>query len=456
MKKRDAPTDTGDVLVCGSSCAGGSKRSERRRHPRRRICVLIPIIIWVLGCTREAPPVAEAAATPEQWFEIYFSQVYSGDPAAAERDANNIDKQLVRKISAATQTIDAALHELDSDRIADALIAAHQRGVRVRIVTETDYADEISIQQLQQAGVPVRTDQGRNGLMHNKFLILDQRAVWTGSFNTTDNCAYKNNNNGIFIRSKELAENFSVEFEELWAGNFGGSSSRTIPHPTVTMPDGTAITTLFAPEGNVTDAIVDTVRSARRFISFMAFSFTDDQIGDAIIERFRAGVKVGGVFEKRGSSTPYSEFGRMRDLGMTVMQDTNRYAMHHKVIVIDGTTVITGSFNFSRNAAETNDENLLILRGNREIARAYLDEYERLSGSQVEVSDRDQPVATTGGKININTATREQLMTLDGIGPVLADRMIAGRPFASVEDLLKVKGIGEKTLRKIRDKVIIE
>lgn len=74
---------------------------------------------------------------------------------------------------------------------------------------------------------------------------------------------------------------------------------------------------------NVTDAIVDTVRSARRSIYFMAFSFTDDQIGDAMSERFKAGVTVGGSFEKRGASTQYSEFGRMQEIGMGVITDSN-------------------------------------------------------------------------------------------------------------------------------------
>lgn len=77
-----------------------------------------------------------------------------------------------------------------------------------------------------------------------------------------------------------------------------------------------------------------------------------------------------------------------------------------------------------------------------------------LSESKVPVSP--QPDVQAGGKININTATREQLMTLNGIGGVLADRIIAGRQYRQVDDLLKVKGIGEKTLEKIRDKIVVE
>lgn len=77
------------------------------------------------------------------------------------------------------------------------------------------------------------------------------------------------------------------------------------------------------------------------------------------------------------------------------------------------------------------------------------------SGVTVVVGDPDQPVATAGGKININTATKAELMTLDGIGEVLADRIIAGRPYERVEDLLRILGIGSKTLTKIRDKVTV-
>ena len=68
----------------------------------------------------------------------------------------------------------------------------------------------------------------------------------------------------------------------------------------------------------------------------------------------------------------------MKEAGIPVIIDTSSGTMHHKVIIIDDETVITGSYNFSKNAETRNSENLLIIKGNKEIARAYLDEFNRL------------------------------------------------------------------------------
>ena len=72
-------------------------------------------------------------------------------------------------------------------------------------------------------------------------------------------------------------------------------------------------------------------------------------------------MRVRGVFETTGSETKYSEYGRMKAGKLDVWQDGNPYLMHHKVFIIDGQTVIFGSFNFSQNAETSNDENLLII-----------------------------------------------------------------------------------------------
>ena len=76
--------------------------------------------------------------------------------------------------------------------------------------------------------------------------------------------------------------------------------------------------------------------------------------------------------------------------------------------------------------------------------------------SDPKVSAGDRPAIQAGGKININTATQEQLITLHGIGKVLSGRIIEGRPYKRVDDLLRIKGIGKKNLEKIRDEIVVE
>ncbi|HHZ89249.1 TPA: hypothetical protein EYN65_01590, partial [Candidatus Poribacteria bacterium] len=330
-----------------------------------------------------------------QWYQIHFSQVYKHQPLQAANNPQRIDTFLTKQILQTKHSLDAALQELDSDSITQALIQAHNQGVLIRVVTETDYAHEDSILQLQKAGISVRTDNDRSGLMHNKFLIFDHKTVWTGSLNTTDNGCYKNNNNAIAIVSEKLAANFSTEFDELWNGQFGKTSPKSIPHPIITMQDGTIITTLFAPEMDVASVLMQQITEAETSVVFMAFSFTHDGIGNTMVARYQDGVGISGIFEKRGSSTKYSEFGKMKQHGINVMTDSNPYVLHHKVIVIDEDTVITGSFNFSNNAAKTNDENLLVIEGNRDIAAAYLGEYRQLGGM---MDMADQPVSSEVGK----------------------------------------------------------
>ena len=109
----------------------------------------------------------------------------------------------------------------------------------------------------------------------------------------------------------------------------------------------------------------------------MAFSFTSDVIGETMIEKFKEGITVEGVFEKRGSGSEHSEFTKMLIEGVPVIKDHNRNVMHHKVIIIDDRIVITGSFNFSKNANRSNDENIVII-DSPEIAAQYNDEFRRL------------------------------------------------------------------------------
>jgi len=319
------------------------------------------------------PDVTEEQETP---ISVYFTNVYSGDVNVPQNDPNNPDKQLANFIDTAKETLDLAVFELDSQVITDSIIRAHNRGVKVRVVTDDNYKDEESIKRLEELGIPV-IDDGRAPLMHNKFIVVDHKAVWTGSLNTTDNCSYKNNNNAIKIYSDKLADNYTVEFNEMFEKKlFGQRSPDDTPNPVIDVGN-TKIQNYFASEGNVAAKVADEIKNAKKSVHFMAFSFTEDGIGQAVIEKFNEGLEVKGVFENVGSGSQYSEYPKMREKGMDVKVDGNKYVMHHKVFIIDGEKVITGSYNFSNSAESKNDENIIMLE-NSEIAETYEQEFKRI------------------------------------------------------------------------------
>lgn len=309
-------------------------------------------------------------------WEVYFSGVSTAP--IGENAPYSLDKRLVARLGAAAVRIDAALYHLDSTPVADALIEAHNRGVKVRVVTEADNIDEQEIERLQEAGIRVADDGDNDGYMHHKFIVIDERYVWTGSYNTTYNGAYRNNNNVILIDSVPLAYNFTQEFRDLLLNAQDRKSADAfIAYPKITLMDGMQVFTYFSPGSDTISPLLREIKSAERSIHFMAFSFTHDAIGDAMRDRFKSGVDVRGVFEAR-QVDQYSEYEKLEAAGLPVIKDRNSGTMHHKVIVVDEATVITGSYNFSKNAEKNNSENLLIIKGNREIAAAYLAEFEKI------------------------------------------------------------------------------
>ncbi|MCU0821553.1 MAG: phospholipase D-like domain-containing protein [Spirochaetes bacterium] len=319
---------------------------------------------------------APSAAEYDRWWSLFFTS-----PGIKTASDINPEKGMIKMISGSKKTFYGAFFEISSANIVKEMISAHTRGVDIRIVTDSDNFYNSWIRKLMDAGIPVIPDR-RKGLMHNKFAVIDGEFVWTGSYNLTDNCTYRNNNNAILISSSELAEIYLDEFTEMFKhGIFGNKKESGVfadlrKKNRVKILD-TDIEVYFSPENNIEEKILDGLQKSQESICFMAFSFTSDRIGEMIIDKFKRGVKVRGIFEKIGSNTKYSEYTKMLMEKIPVRIDKNRYRMHHKVIVIDGRTVITGSYNFSRSADEQNDENLLIIQ-NKEIAGQYLNQFESL------------------------------------------------------------------------------
>jgi phosphatidylserine/phosphatidylglycerophosphate/cardiolipin synthase-like enzyme len=321
------------------------------------------------------PPTAiSTRETPKDWYSVYFT-----DPTnpASKSLRGGPDKYLAQAIDNARVSVDVAVLQLNLWSIRDALLNAHKRGVQVRMVTESDYLDEKEIGQLIAAGVPVLGDR-REGLMHDKFTVIDRQEVWTGSMNYSVNEAYRNDNNLIRIRSEQLAENYTAEFEEMFVkDHFGPGSPANTPNPTLKIGD-TRIESCFSPDDGCTAKLVKAIRGARQSIYFLAYSFTSDDLAAALLERLKQGVKIAGVMEQsQVQSNSGTDYDQLRTAGMQVRLDANEYQMHDKVMVIDSQIVVTGSFNFTYSAEKFNDENMLVIY-DPQIAALYLAEFERI------------------------------------------------------------------------------
>ena len=161
------------------------------------------VIDWleeVVKALRDAP-----SAAPRVRAESYFSP---GDECPRAID---------RALAQATRSADICVFTITDDRLADAILDTHRRGVAVRIITDDAKAEDLGsdVDRFDRAGIPLRVDRSPFH-MHHKFAILDARTLLTGSYNWTRGAARDNEENLILTDEPRLASAFSAAFDRLW------------------------------------------------------------------------------------------------------------------------------------------------------------------------------------------------------------------------------------------------
>lgn len=214
--------------------------------------------------------------------------------------------------------------------------------------------------------------------MHNKFAVLDQKVVWTGSWNYTDGATYKNNENAIAIESPDIAAVYTVKFNAMFAQFNHTTSARSDNSMHKVLSHGAQV--YFAPEDKVADILKSMVSHAKTSIKFMAFVITFNELKHALMDRSKNGIEVRGILEKQLNRSFLSDSVSnwlVQNGNLDVRFDGNPRFLHHNCIIIDDELVITGSLNFSRNSMERNDENLIIIP-DKTLAMKYKAEFQRL------------------------------------------------------------------------------
>lgn len=136
----------------------------------------------------------------------------------------------------------------------------------------------------------------------------------------------------------------------------------------------------FSPRGGATEAVVREIASARSEVLVQAYSFTSAPIAKALLDARKRGVRIEVVLDKSQRKEKYSSADFLAHGGIATYIDTRHAIAHNKVMIIDRTTLITGSFNFTKAAEERNAENLLLIRHNRPLVERYVRNLEEHRG----------------------------------------------------------------------------
>lgn len=530
------------------------------------IC-LVPLVFFLLNYYRLQPQSKRLQPLPQDLLvQVYMnnaqSSEYSELDSGQTRLGDDLEKQIINTIRGAKFSVDVAIQELRLPRVVQALVEKQKAGVKVRVILENNYSrpwssftsqevakfdkreqeryedfrkfadinrdGEISTEESNQKDALVILRNGNipwiddtadgskgSGLMHHKFLVVDNRFVivtsanWTfsdihGDISNPD--SFGNANNLLAIDSPDLAKIFQEEFNIMWGDGQGGKGDSRFGlkkpqrSPQKVTLGNNQITVNFSPISptqpwsNSTNGLIgEVLESATKSVDMALFVFSEQRLANILETRHQQNVKLRALIEKTFAFRPYSEGLDMMGFALSnncKYELDNRPwrnpittvaapvlprgdVLHHKFAVVDNKTVITGSHNWSEAANANNDETLIVVE-NATVAAHYLREFERLytkatpgiperiqaklKAEQQQCKQIQAPssIISNNSKININTANAEELETLPGVGKKMAQRIISMRQqqkFTSVEDLDRVPGIGDKMLDKLRDKV---
>jgi phosphatidylserine/phosphatidylglycerophosphate/cardiolipin synthase-like enzyme len=136
----------------------------------------------------------------------------------------------------------------------------------------------------------------------------------------------------------------------------------TVTQVTATGAQTQLVEYCFSPKGNCANILVKWINQASKSVHVLIYSFTLDKVRDALIQAKNRGVDVKVVMDAQQSGLQGAEYINLKNAGVPIRLDRASGEMHHKVAIIDGAVVITGSFNWSANANDENRENLVVLR----------------------------------------------------------------------------------------------
>lgn len=401
---------------------------------------------------------AQRDTSKVEWIKTYFNAVSDhsvATPNNKSRDNWDIIQPLVDRIDSANYSIDLMGYEIKNMRVGHALANATRRGVRVRVVTDNstrnrspkynqpmwDTLRAAGIYNIDDAGTVYQPDgsivelsqnlPNAGAIMHNKYAVFDVLSenpeddfVWTGSMNITYTGPW-NTNVTFVIKDNGIAKAYSEEFQQMWG------SKTEIPNPNkarfhkdkykvsqnIHYVNNIKVEVYFSPmnrnhtQPSISKRITELINHyAKNDVEFLSFAISPDiPISQAMINRSGRGeIRLQGVidpafyaqYRNKGQiwAQPEMSFGNR-----LVLPAKEVRKLHAKTIIIDAlypypekhkAIVIAGSYNFSKAAEKSNDENILMIHDNK-IANQFYQDFMGVQGRALKKSYHRHPSIDT-------------------------------------------------------------
>ncbi len=291
------------------------------------------VLLFLMSCSRADMPK----------LEVYFC-----NPELCNEILSN-------RISEAKYNVHCAFYSLSSEEVIRALNSL-PKCIEGRVVLE---------KQAEELTQPKQTAKGR-GIMHNKFCVIDKAMVITGSYNPREASDYRDAL--LVVEDSRIAVQYETEFKELW---YNKNVSYSNPN------FNSDVTAYFCPEDDCNRIIIEELEKAEKSVNFAYYSFTSGELGLALVALSSRNISVSGIFEVSQISK-FSQYHLLKNQGVNITVYCSAMVLHHKFIVIDNRTVITGSFNPTKRAQLFNDENILVIQDEK-IAAKFNSEFKLLN-----------------------------------------------------------------------------
>ena len=371
-----------------------AKKRKRKinllKHPLILVIAVLAVLLLYSFNLLHFEPVSDTNNAPQKIRTNSDVELFFVDPLKYTSSQNVCVNEpclaLVELINNAQHTIDFAVYGFEKEeKIQQALLNAKERGVKIRGVVDKTadnksyYKDTDTLAKKLQNVKNDYTDSSkrpkkyREGIMHNKYFIVDGTYVWTGSMNISPNCITYNANVSVLIKSPELAKAFENDFEQMYAGKFHTQKKGPSKTKIVVTDDMTEIKPFFLPEDKNTAAeIINLINGAKEYIYVPIFYLTYQDYANALIRAKKRGVDVKVIVDATSVKNPSTVHKKLQKEGIEVKVENWGGKMHMKSLIVDNEYIVVGSMNFTKSGYGLNDENTLIIK-NKQLASDFHD-----------------------------------------------------------------------------------